>query len=112
MANRLRSLRNGAVGFIDWLDGLRGIILTVFLKIPFVVRDFDVHDVRWIKGNLCVAANFTNELAMNDRDITNDATIAQGHVHDLVCHAGLGLFQENLAPVFWQTRLHHLTRKR
>ena len=26
MANTLNLYRNGAVGFIDWLDGLRGII--------------------------------------------------------------------------------------
>ena len=83
--------------------------LTTFLKIPFVVRDFDVHDVCWIKGNLCVATNFADKLALNNRDITNDATIAQPDVHDLVTHADLGLVQEKLAPVFWQARRHHLT---
>src|SRR4030095_12490270 len=62
--------------------------------------------------NLCVSANFANKLALNNCDITNDATIAQRHVHDLVNHGGLGLFQENLAPMFWQTQTHHLTRIR
>ena len=65
MANTLKLHPNGAVGFIDWLDGLRDIINGALSEIPFVVCDLDVDDVCWIKGNLCVAANFNCRLPVS-----------------------------------------------
>jgi len=52
VATTLKLLRNGAVGFIDWLDG--GVISsrTLALQIPFSVGDFDLRDVSWVKRNL------------------------------------------------------------
>src|SRR6185312_15720863 len=74
--------------------------LTFLLEIPLIVRDFDVHNVRWVEGNVGVAANFFYEFALDDSNI----------VDNLVTHTSLSLLQEKLAPSFWQTRFRHLTR--
>jgi hypothetical protein len=44
VANTLRSLRNRAVGFIDWLDGLRGITQNRLRRFVDWNGDFEVAD--------------------------------------------------------------------
>lgn len=82
---------------------------TLLLEVPFVVRDFDVRDLGGIKRYADMAANLTDKLALNNGDVSNDPAISERDIHDLVGHAGLGLFLEKLAPMFWKTRLQHLT---
>ena len=61
------------------------------LKIPFVMRDFNVGDVCGIKRDVAAAANLADERSANYGYIANDAAIAKSNVHDLVVHAGLRL---------------------
>ena len=84
--------------------------LTFLLEIPLIVRDFDVHNVRWVEGNVGVAANFFYEFALDDSNIVDNSAIAKRNVDNLVTHTSLSLLQEKLAPSFWQTRFRHLTR--
>jgi hypothetical protein len=39
---------------------------------------------------------------VHDSNILDNATIAQGDCHDLVIHAGLGLTEQEFAPMFRQ----------
>ena len=80
----------------------------LMLKIPFVVRHFDVRNLRGIKRNAGMSSDSGHELALNDGYISDDAAIPKSYVHNLVGHASLGLLQEKLTPVFWKTRLHQL----
>jgi hypothetical protein len=90
------------VGFIDWL--VRGVISsrTLTLKIPFSVSDFDLPDVSWIKRNLWMIADFTDGGMVHDSNILDNTTIAQCDCHDLVIHAGIGLSEQEFAPMFRQ----------
>jgi len=73
VANTLNLFRNGAVGFIDWLDNGAISPRSLALKIPFSVCDFDLCDVRWIKRDVGVTANLGNDGMMRDRNIRNHA---------------------------------------
>jgi hypothetical protein len=61
------------------------------LEVPFSVRDFNMCDIRWIKRDVCDTSNLTNDRTVNDRDILNDATIAQCNGYNVVVHSGLAL---------------------
>jgi hypothetical protein len=47
------------------------------LKIPFVVRHFDVCNLRGIKGNARMSSDSGHKLALNDGYISDDAAIAK-----------------------------------
>ena len=109
MPSTLNLFRYGAVGFIDWLDG--GVISSYAFacEVPVPVRDFNVRDVSWIKRDTCMASHLRNEGMMNDRDILDHSTITESECNDLVIHSSLWLYKEELAPVFRQRRIIHLT---
>ena len=86
--------------------------LTFALEVPFVVRDFDLRDIGWIKRNIAVATNLSDERATDDRDVADYPTVAESDVNYLIGHTGLRLTPEELCPPFWQARwCNHLTRR-
>jgi hypothetical protein len=102
VANTLSFSRNGAVGFIDWLDGSGIPPRALALKVPFPVRDFNLCDVRWIERDVSVSTDFANDGMMRDRNIANHAAIAESNSNDLVVHSRLGLIEQKLAPLLRQ----------
>jgi hypothetical protein len=99
VANTLDAFRGGAVGFIDWLDGGAISPRNLALEVPFSMRDFDLCDVSWIKWDVSMTANLGNDGMMHDRNIGNHATIAESDSNYVVIHAGLGLSEQEFAPM-------------
>ena len=49
-----------------------------------------------------MTADFTDDGMVHDSNILDNATIAQCDSHDLIIHAGLGLSEQEFAPIFRQ----------
>jgi hypothetical protein len=65
--------------------------LAFALEVPFVVRDFDVCDVRWVEWNVAAAGDPCYKRAPDDNNVAHDAAIAERDIDNLECHAGLRL---------------------